>query len=69
MRSSYATGRASMLMKTPNHREQVTQRRLATVCAILGLALLSGVAGSLLHPAGHLSSRPVTGPFSYFPYQ
>jgi len=67
MRSSFATGRASILMKSPSHRQQASRRRLAIICAVVGLALASGVVGSLIHPAGHLSSRPVTGPFSYIP--
>jgi len=33
----------------------------------MGLALASGVVGSLMHPASSLSSRPATGPFSYIP--
>jgi hypothetical protein len=67
MRSSFATGRGSMLLKTPSHRQQATRRRLTVLCAVLGLALASGVVGSLIHPAHSLSSRPATGPFSYFP--
>jgi len=69
MRSGYATGRASILMKTPNHRQQAVRRRLAVLCAVLGLALASGLIGTLIHPATSLSTRPVTGPFSYFPSQ
>lgn len=67
MRSSFATGRAAMLMKTPSHRQEATRRRLAVACAVLGLALASGVIGSLAHPISAPSSRPATGPFSYFP--
>lgn len=67
MRSSFAMGRGSMLMKTPTYRQQALRRRLTVVCAVLGLALASGVVGSLIHPASSLSSRPATGPFSYFP--
>jgi len=69
MRSSYAPGRASLLLKTPSHRQQTARRRLTIVCLVLGLALASGVVGSLIHPAGNVSSRPATGPFSYFPSQ
>jgi len=69
MRSAFATGRTSLLMKTPNHRQQTARRRMAVLCAILGLALASGVAGTLIRPASTLSSRPATGPFSYFPSQ
>jgi hypothetical protein len=67
MRSNYATGRGATLLKSPNHREQSMRRRLAVICAILGLALVSGLVGSLLRPASAVSSRPATGPFSYFP--
>jgi hypothetical protein len=67
MRSSYAIGHASILMKTPNYRRQAERRRLTVVCAILALALASGLVGSLIHPAATLSSRPATGPFSYIP--
>lgn len=69
MRSSYAIGHASILIKTPNYRRQAERRRLAVVCAILALALASGVVGSLIHPATALSSRPATGPFSYISSQ
>ena len=62
MRSSYAFGRGSLLLKTPSHRQQAQRRRLAVLCAILGLALASGVVGSMVRPAHSLSSRPATGP-------
>jgi len=67
MRSSFATGRGPMLLKTPSHRQQTLRRRLAILCAVLGLALASGVVGSLIRPAAQISSAPATGPFSYFP--
>jgi len=54
-------------MKTPSWRQQAGRRRLAVACAILALALVSGLIGSLVHPVHALSSRPATGPFSYFP--
>jgi hypothetical protein len=69
MRPSFATGRGSPLLRSPNHRHQATRRRLMVICAILALALASGVIGSLIHPAAAPSSRPATGPFSYFPSQ
>ncbi|HEX4712279.1 hypothetical protein [Phenylobacterium sp.] len=58
-----------MLMKTPTHRQQTVRRRLAVICAMLGVALASGLIGSLIHPASQVSSRPATGPFSYIPAQ
>jgi hypothetical protein len=67
MRPGYAIGRPTPLLKTPNLRRQAAQRRLAVICAFLALALVSGVVGSLTRPPAHLSSRPATGPFSYFP--
>jgi hypothetical protein len=69
MRPGYATGRPSLLLKSPNLREQAGRRWLAVVCAILGLALVSGLVGTLTRPASDLSNRPATGPFSYFPSQ
>lgn len=67
MQSGFATHRGAILMKTPSHRQQATRRRLAVVCAIVGLALASGIVGSTIHPAHRVSSQPATGPFSYFP--
>jgi hypothetical protein len=67
MPSGHAIGRGPVLMKTPSWRQQAGRRRLAVVCAILGLALASAVIGSLIHPVHAVSSRPATGPFSYIP--
>jgi hypothetical protein len=67
MRTSYATWRGAALLKTPSYRQQAGRRRLAAICAILGLALVSGVVGSLMHPAKAPPSHPTTTPFSYFP--
>jgi hypothetical protein len=67
MRSSYVAVRGAVLLKTPNARQQAGRRRLAIVCALLALALASGFFGSMIHPNRDLSSRPATGPFSYFP--
>jgi hypothetical protein len=63
----HALGRGPILMKTPSWRQQAGRRRLAVACAILALAVVSGLVGSLIHPVHALSSRPATGPFSYFP--
>jgi hypothetical protein len=65
MRSGYAIGRGPMLMKTPSHRQQAARRRLAVLCGVLALALVSGLVGSLTHSASE--GRSGTGPFSYFP--
>jgi hypothetical protein len=67
MRSSYPTIRGAMLQKTPNARHQAGRRRAAVICAILGLALASGLIGSIVNTDQSLSRRPATGPFSYFP--
>jgi hypothetical protein len=67
MRSSYATPRGAMLLKSPNVRQQAGRRRLVVVCVILALALASGLLGSVIRPGPDLPSRPATGPFSYFP--
>jgi hypothetical protein len=69
MQPAFAPRRGPILMKTPNHRQQAVRRRLAAICAVLGLALASGLIGSLIHPASQVSSRPATGPFSYIPAQ
>jgi hypothetical protein len=68
MRSSFAA-RGGLLLKSPNHRQQATRRRLMVVCAILALAIASGLIGSLTHPTEDLFAKPTTGPFSYFPTQ
>ena len=67
MPSGHALGRGPILIKTPSWRQQAGRRRLAVVCAILALALASGLVGALFHPVHTPSSRPATGPFSYFP--
>jgi hypothetical protein len=69
MPSGHAAVRGSTLMKTPNWRQQAGRRRLAVLCAVIGLAIVSGVVGSLTHPIHAPSSRTATGPFSYFPSQ
>jgi len=72
MRSSFAVERSGPLIRTPNARRQAQQRRLAILCAVLGLALASGIAGALIRPADTAPDRASpnqssTGPFSYFP--
>jgi hypothetical protein len=70
MRSGLGTRHGLALTKTPNSRQQATRRRLMAVCAILGLALASGLIGSLTAPKGEvLANAAATGPFSYFPHQ
>jgi hypothetical protein len=69
MQSDFLERRSALLVRTPSHRQVAARRWLAALCAVAGLALVSGVVGSLIHPTNHLSSRPATGPFSYFPSQ
>lgn len=68
MRSGFASRTGLVLIRTPNYRQQTQRRRLMVVCAIVGLALASGLIGSLTAPSpdAHLRAAP-TGPFSYFP--
>jgi hypothetical protein len=76
MPSSFAT-RGPALARTPSYRQQVQRRRLLVVCAMVGLALVSGLVGSLIHPSGHplavaaaaAAAAAADGPFSYFPAQ
>ncbi len=69
MPSSFAT-RGPALARTPSYRQQAQRRRLFLVCAVVGLALLSGLVGSLIRPADHpVAVAGATGPFSYFPAQ
>lgn len=67
MRSSFSATTGLQLLKTPNHRQRVGRRRLMVVCAMLGLALASGVIGALTHPQPDQVATGQTGPFSYFP--
>jgi hypothetical protein len=70
MPSSFAGRSGPILARTPNHRQQASRRRLAVLCAIAGLALASGVIGSLVRPEPKpLPAQASTGPFSYFPTQ
>jgi hypothetical protein len=67
MRSSFASHRGLTLMKTPNSRHEASRRRLTVACAMVGLALISGVIGTLAHAPSDVSAKSSTGPFSYFP--
>ena len=69
MRSSFAVQTGLQLAKSPNYRERALRRRVALACALLALALASGVIGSLTTPkADPVALQPThTGPFSYFP--
>lgn len=70
MPSSFAAKSGLLLSRTPSHRQQVSRRRLVLLCALVALALASGVIGSLVRPAPEaLPNHPATGPFSYIPAQ
>jgi nitrous oxide reductase len=56
-----------LLIKSPNHRQQAQRRRLLAACAVVGLALASGLAGVLTASPPEAVGRLTTGPFSYFP--
>jgi hypothetical protein len=70
MRSSFASHRGLTLAKSPNARQEASRRRWAIACAMVGLALVSGVIGTLTHESSEssdVSAKASTGPFSYFP--
>lgn len=70
MRTDFAPRRSFTLLKTPSYRQQATRRRLMVICAVLGLAIASGLVGSLTTPPkGEVLAKAATGPFSYFPHQ
>lgn len=70
MPSSFVARTGLSLARTPSHRQQASRRRLALLCAVAGLAIASGVIGSLVRPAPEpMPMAAATGPFSYFPAQ
>jgi hypothetical protein len=69
MRSGFAPRGGFALLKTPNYRQQAARRRLMAVCAVLALALASGLIGTMTAPKGEAPVKVTTGPFSYFPHQ
>ena len=69
MRSSYIPRGGPVLMKTPTYRQQAARRWLLAACAIVGLALASGLVGTLTAPRDSAATGITTGPFSYFPHQ
>jgi hypothetical protein len=70
MPSSFAARSGLSLSRTPSHRQQTSRRRLGLLCALVALALASGVIGSLVRPAPEAApNHSATGPFSYFPAQ
>jgi hypothetical protein len=70
MPSSFVARSGLSLARTPSRRQQAVRRRLALLCALVALAIASGVVGSLVRPAPPVApERVATGPFSYFPAQ
>ncbi len=67
MRSHFASPRGLTLMKTPSARQEASRRRWAVACAMVGLALASGLIGTLSHRPSEVVAKASTGPFSYFP--
>jgi hypothetical protein len=67
MRRNFASHRGLTLMKSPNARQEASRRRWAVACAMVGLALVSGVIGTLTRAPSDISAKASTGPFSYFP--
>ena len=67
MKNSFAAQTGLRLARTPSAREQVMRRRLLALCAILGLAILSGLLGVFTVPPSPIEPAARTGPFSYFP--
>ena len=68
MRSTFDY-RGAALLKTPGLREESHRRRLAVVLAVMGLALASGVIGSLTHPRSEAAAKLAAGPSTYIPTQ
>jgi len=70
MPSTLVSRTVPVLTRTPSYRQQAGRRRLAVLCAIMGLAIASGVIGSLAHPQPKPTAvAEANGPFSYFPAQ
>lgn len=67
MRSGFESRSGLVLVRTPNYRQQQARRRLLIISAVLGLALASGVIGSMTGPRIDSHAHAATGPFSYFP--
>lgn len=69
MRSGSFASRGGHLPKSPASRRQAARRRLTALYAMLGLALLAGLIGSLSTSRSELMAKPAMGPFSYFPHE
>lgn len=69
MRSSFTARTGLTLIRSPNQRQLQSRRRMLAICAVLGIALASGLIGSLTAPRGQIAAHATTGPFSYMPGQ
>jgi len=67
MRSSFTATTGLKLTRSPNARDQSMRRRVAILCAVLGLAAASSIFGALTAQKGAEEPTARTGPFSYFP--
>jgi hypothetical protein len=67
VRSGHGPRGGSTLIKSLNSRQQATRKWLVALCFVLGLALVSGVIGSLTHPTTNQSGTAASTAFSYFP--
>jgi len=68
MRSSFVSRSGFVLAKSPSYRQQATRRRMMVICAVLALALASGLVGTLTASHHDEELARSTGPFSYFPH-
>lgn len=67
MRSTFDSRSGFTLVRTPSYRQQQMRRRALVISAVVGLALASGLIGSMTAQHDELGRAPATGPFSYFP--
>ena len=67
MQSGYATRGGYTLMRTPSPRLLARRRRAMVVCAMVALAIVAGLIGSLTGPGE--ARAPVAAEFSPFPAQ
>ena len=65
MREEFAPRDRHVLVKSPNYRHQALRRRIAAVCGVLVIALVSSIIGVLSHRHEAPLGEPQTRPFSY----
>jgi hypothetical protein len=69
MRSQFTSRDGFVLIKSPSARQLASRRKLAVIIGVVGLALASGIIGSMTRPTAAEPGHAHTGPFSYFPSQ